>query len=289
MKKFLTFILTVLFTFNFTLPVFAFETDKDIIKTLKYYNDIKPLANNLFVVTVNGKKGLYSDTKEIYPPIYTDITEETYGIILTSENGNKSLLTYDSDNSLRLITKDIKSIDKLCYHLGEYYKIEIGNKYGLEKFDRKTLTLRNIFPYEYDNIVKATYNDDLLFLQKDDKYLIFDYTTEKIIAEFDFVSELNKKILKVGKDGKYGFYDVEKNKTGKIIYEDVEIIHAGYFNHEVYKVMKNKKWKNQNALKSPLTYCTIDAVGGVVVIPAGILMSAIVFPVLIFTFMTDSL
>lgn len=297
MKKIFSFILSFIFI-SLYFSAFAFNdkfqlykennkfgvkdiyNSKNIIVPPKF-DGINYCSDENFIVTVNGKKGLFHSKNGImymtYDPIYKNI--KCYGkdsavVFQINENNYQAI---DVQNGKVIINR----ADEIYRGYSPYlFRVKKYGKYGIVIYQNKKVDI--ILPYKYDEI-DIDFPNNIQRVKKLNKFAIVDIASGSNITPFiyDDIKRLDRRYFKLGIKGKYALYDQEKNTISEHKYDDIRIV--GTENNTVVKieVKTDNKWRTLN--KGEVTRNTIlKTSANIVAIPVLIILSPIIVPLSIY-------
>lgn len=253
---------------------------KNIIVPPKF-DAINYCSDENFIVTVNGKKGLFHSKNGImymtYDPIYKNI--KCYGkdsavVFQINENNYQAI---DVQNGKVIINR----ADEIYRGYSPYlFRIKKDGKYGIVKYENKKVDI--ILPYKYDEI-DIDFPNNIQRVKKLNKFAIVDIASGSNITPFiyDDIKRLYPRYFKLGIKGKYALYDQEKNTISEHKYDDIRIVGTEYNTGIKIEVKTDNKWRTLN--KGEVTRNTIlKTSANIVAIPVLIILSPIIVPLSIY-------
>ena len=193
---------------------------KNIIVPPKF-DGINYCSDENFIVTVNGKKGLFHSKNGImymtYDPIYKNI--KCYGkdsavVFQINENNYQAI---DVQNGKVIINR----ADEIYRGYSPYlFRVKKDGKYGIVNYQNKKVDI--ILPYKYDEI-DIDFPNNIQRVKKLNKFAIVDIASGSNITPFiyDDIKRLDRRYFKLGIKGKYALYDQEKNTISEHKYDDI--------------------------------------------------------------------
>jgi hypothetical protein len=175
-----------------------------------YYN-LKSLSSSRFIVSISemGNLGMIDEDENIMIPLEHEeikpVQSERVGAsscFMIRKNGKLGIF----DIALNKVVIEPK-FDKIEHILGEYYKVSIGNKWGVSKYGEEILSP------EYDEIMYV--KDNILKIRKESVSNSYNFYKQKIIPQNE------KKILKENYQSVEGYgasfqkYFVVKKNNGQ--------------------------------------------------------------------------
>lgn len=253
---------------------------KNIIVPPKF-DGINYCSDENFIVTVNGKKGLFHSKNGImymtYDPIYKNI--KCYGkdsavVFQINENNYQAI---DVQNGKVIINR----ADEIYRGYSPYlFRIKKDGKYGIVKYQNKKVDI--ILPYKYDEI-DIDFPNNIQRVKKLNKFAIVDIASGSNITPFiyDDIKRLDRRYFKLGIKGKYALYDQEKNTISEHKYDDIRIVGTENNTGIKIEVKTDNKWRTLN--KGEVTRNTIlKTSANIVAIPVLIILSPIIVPLSIY-------
>lgn len=181
---------------------------------------------NCVTVMSKGKKGLYlvlgSYFQLVTKGMYDDITVNEKPLYWTVvKNGKKGV--YDIDRDGFEVNSVPADFDEIKHEFGHLYKVCNYNKCGL--YDSRHTD--SVIPVAYDDVKmdkKVGFGVYTFVVRKDNNYGAYnvwyldDYSKQTVPAEFDSIIPVHNGYI-VTKNGKQGFYHVDKGLMLKPVYE----------------------------------------------------------------------
>lgn len=181
---------------------------------------------NCVTVMSNGKKGIYLVLGSYFQPVtkgmYDDITVNEKPLYWTVvKNGKKGVYDIGRDGfESNSVPADF---DEIKHEFGHLYKVCNDNKCGL--YDSRHTD--SVIPVVYDDVKmdkKVCSGVYTFIVRKDNNYGAYnvwyldDYSKQTVPAEFDSIIPVHNGYI-VTKNGKQGFYHVDKGLMLKPVYE----------------------------------------------------------------------
>ena len=184
----------------------------------------------------------------LYQPDLDDNYYEEKTVFWTVEKDNKTgLIDVEGNFLLPIDYEKIYEVNDI-FSNGEHkiFKLKKGDKWGLQMLT-VTLSVKEILPFEYDEIRDYENNDKKMFfyVKKDDKWGIVDIDGKITVScEYDEIIPCNehKALLEVKKDDKFGVIDFYGNVILQCDYDKIKMIYDKDEDNVVFCVKKDEEW-----------------------------------------------
>lgn len=216
------------------------------------FDDIKYLANNEFIVTLNEKKGVcHTNGTCPYSIIFKNIipVNSNYLIFQVADD-NYYLINRKKDTAPAIRRAEYISAEWEYYMNSFYIPAKNNGKFGIIKYNPSENKNEEAIPYIYDEIL-SSFNKDNVNLyyvaKKKNKLGIININKAEEQTEFiyDEITQLglNSTYLKLKQNGKYGLFDLKTGMHTAAKFEDIRIgkLKTGNFGENI-EVMHDGKW-----------------------------------------------